>query len=323
MSTIAIVIPTYNGASRIGSTLASIKRANRLERNQLHVYLVDNNSRPADAIAYQSLVAEYRQHFDVSYLAERKQGRSHALNLGVATAQEDVIAFVDDDETIDVEWLTVLHSHFDDPAIDYVGGPYLPDWLAPPPSWLPAHINQYKGILGWIEQAPKKMSYDEFDGTLCGGNCAMRRQVFDAVGGFNVHLGRSAQNLMGGEDGEFHLRLRAKGLRGLYDPALIVYHQIPAARMTFRYHLRWAYWSGVSNGIRIRTRGMDGQPVAMLGGIPRYWYRKAIDGCATALFATMTRSFWRAPRGLCGAMDFSYLLGLLYGRHVMPVASAS
>jgi hypothetical protein len=53
----------------------------------------------------------------------------------------------------------------------------------------------------------------------------------------------------------------------MYVPDLIIYHYIPASRLTRNYHRRWCYWRGVSQGVMDRTsRG----PVAYLLGVPRH-----------------------------------------------------
>src|SRR5690606_6602458 len=128
---------------------------------------------------------------------------------------------------------------------DYFGGPCLPDWEASPPLWLPAHQHVYRGLLGWIELSAEPIDYDAFEGELCGGNMIVRRDKFLGLGGFAGSLGRGAANLMGGEDGELHRRLKRSGARGLYVPCLSILHKVPSSRMTIGYHRRWAYWSGV------------------------------------------------------------------------------
>lgn len=321
MKSLAVVIPTFNRSNKIKKTLESIASSNKPKDISISVYLVDNNSTPEHSKTYNLIVDDYKKLFSIEYLFEIKQGRSPALNRGVAESNEDVVAFIDDDESIDTEWFQVILKHFINKEIDYLGGACKPDWETNPPAWLPAHIGKYKGILGWIEQADQCIPFNNFDGELCGGNCAIRRSIFAQVGCFNVNLGRSAKNLMGGEDGEFHRRLKSHKKYGIYDPDLIIYHQIPKTRMTFTYHLRWAFWSGVSNGIRLRIAPLTAERVPHLIGVPRYWGKKAVVGIRDFVTSVISLDTLKSPKGICGAMDVSYLAGLLYGRYFIRTDS--
>lgn len=321
MHSLALVIPTFNRADQLSKTLESIKIAEKPTQLPISVYLVDNNSTKENTEKYKALVQLYSSYFSIHYLSEPKQGRSNALNRGIAEAEAEFVGFIDDDESIDISWFTVIHNHLQNEHIDYLGGPYKPDWEATPPAWLPANVGAYRGILGWIELAEKCISYDDFDGELCGGNCVIKRSIFTAISGFNNSLGRSAKNLMGGEDGEFHRRLKAHKYFGLYDPNLVIYHQIPKSRMTFRYHFRWAFWSGVSNGIRLKTNPLTAEPVPKLWGVPRYWYQKALQGVSRFLFNTLSLTLFKNPNGICGALDALYLLGLFYGKNLKHKSS--
>lgn len=173
----------------------------------------------------------------------------------------------------------------------------------------------YKGTLGWIELSDHNIPFDSPGIQLCGGNFAIKKSVFNDIGLFKTNLGRSAGNLMGGEDGDFHRRLKENHKKGLYSPSLIIYHQIPISRMTFKYHIRWAFWSGVSNGVRIKSQPDTKEDVAHLFDIPKYWYNKSIKGILQFIIETSLINIKSSPRGICGIMDFCYFFGLLYGRY--------
>jgi hypothetical protein len=51
----------------------------------------------------------------------------------------------------------------------------------------------------------------------------------------------------------------------MYTPGLIIYHHIPADRLTRKYHRRWCYWRGVSQGLSDRDSRAPGR---YLLGIP-------------------------------------------------------
>jgi glycosyltransferase involved in cell wall biosynthesis len=69
----------------------------------------------------------------VRYAFERKQGRSHALNAGITATDGELVGMVDDEE-IDCNWYRTIYSSFLDSGVDFVGGPYLPNWSVDAPT---------------------------------------------------------------------------------------------------------------------------------------------------------------------------------------------
>jgi len=307
--TLDIVIPTYNRPDLLDLTLSSINRATKPSDLILKIIIADNNSNPINRKLNSDLVKKYPD-LVVVYLVETNQGRSWAINAGIKQSQADYVAFIDDDEEIQNYWIEVAYKNILSSRLDYIVGPCMPNWEKQPPSWLPIHTGQYKGVLGWIEQSAVRRNFDDFDGTLVGGNSIVRRTVLNTLNGYSTQLGRGNNNLMGGEDEELHRRLKGLKATGFYDPELIIFHFIPAKRMTVKYHLRWAFWSGCSNGSRLKWEGNEKVPYLL--GLPRYRLRKALEGliiCVVSFTLTNKRS-----TGFTGVMDFSYYLGMIYGR---------
>src|SRR5438132_11299153 len=120
------------------------------------------------------------------------------------------------------------------------------------------------------------------------GNAVVRRSLSDRVGGFNPALGRVGPRLTAGEDADFHQRLLDAGARGYYIPRLIIYHHIPAERLTKRYHRRWCFYRAISVAQLERARP---QPVPHLFGVPRYLFGNAARG-----FVEFARTVIRRPR---------------------------
>ena len=111
---------------------------------------------------------------DVTVVANREaRGLSGGKNTGVAVAQGDIVAFLDDDAVADQDWLKYFADSYADPAVIGVGGRTLPNWQAPRPSWFPDEFAWVVGAAyrGMPEtRAPVR--------NLLGGNASFRRSAF-------------------------------------------------------------------------------------------------------------------------------------------------
>ena len=103
-------------------------------------------------------------------------------------------------------------------------------------------------------------------------------------------------------------RLLRAGARGIYVPELVIYHFVPTARLTKRYHRSWCFWQSVSSAVldRIRPR-----PTPYVLGVPRYFYGRALRGMLR-LANVMNRE--PASR-FSNELSLWELAGFFYGKH--------
>jgi glucosyl-dolichyl phosphate glucuronosyltransferase len=266
--TLDLVVPTYNRSWLLKKTLASVEAAEKPENLRVTLVVVDNNS-PDDTA---EVVHTHQQQASVPvvYVQERKQGLSHARNAGISASTADLVGFIDDDEELHPLWFQVVAREFSDPDLQFIGGPYLANWVCEIPDWLPPG---YPSVIGAIPPKPRSVFSKEFGANLMGGNAVIRRSVFDKIGMYAPHLGRSSKGLLSEEDAEFYRRLESAGMKGMYVPDLAIHHYIDPKRLTRTYHRRWVYWRAVSQGLLDRELR---EPVPYLAGIPRYRYGKAL-----------------------------------------------
>lgn len=306
-----VVVATYNRSHLLRSTLASLLSAPVPPGLEVEIIVVDNNS--VDDTA--DVVQEIRKtaHLPLHYVRETKQGLSNARNAGITAATGDLVGVIDDDEEIHPDWYAAIAREFADPEIHFIGGPVLGNWVSEKPDWLPPG---YHSAIGVIPPKPRSPFDENFNGILMGGNSVLRRRVFEQVGLYAPHLGRSGNGLLSEEDAEFYRRLRAANISGMYVPDLAIYHYIDPERLTRRYHRRWVYWRAVSQGVL--DRDMQ-EPLPYLFGIPRYRIGRAVR----SLLAMPKHAFTKGSKGQIFSDELGTwdLLGFIYGKHFARVKS--
>jgi glycosyltransferase involved in cell wall biosynthesis len=256
------------------------------------------------------------------YLFEKNQGKSRALNSGIAATSGDLLGIIDDDEEIDSNWFVCCFSAFADPAVDFIGGPMLPKWSQPPPEWLPP---DYPAVVGHYEVCGEEWQYGPaLSAVLVGGNALIRRSFLDKLGPspYSTKLGRIGRGLLAADTMFFERLLEADG-RGFYNPDLIVWHYVQPHRLTKRYHRRWCFWEAVS--VAFQDKLNPSSDVHLLG-IPRWHFRMSLMGLARWARGLVLPGA-RPDVAFSGQLDFVRLLGLLYGRHIFrpkrPAAATS
>jgi glycosyltransferase involved in cell wall biosynthesis len=299
-----VVIPTYNRSALLRKALGSLLRARVPPGLDVRIIAVDNNSKDDT----KATIDEFGKQSNgrVSYVFEKRQGRSPALNAGIAAATGDLIGFIDDDEEIDASWYETILSAFTNNDVDFIGGPYVPRFESDVPEWLPKN---HTAVVGIVDGGDKVVPFDaSYPGILMGGNAVFTRETLRRVGPYSTELGRSGTRLLSCEDEDMYQRLQAAGARGLYLPQLIVYHFIPDERLTKRYHRSWCFWQSVSSAVLDRIRP---QPTAYVLGVPRYFYGRALRG-----MLRLAQVWKREPESrFSNELSLWELAGFFYGKH--------
>jgi glucosyl-dolichyl phosphate glucuronosyltransferase len=306
-----VVLPSHNRRALLARALDSLLAVEVPPGLSVYVTVVDNNSTDDTRDLVRSRMADFGGR--LSYLFESRPGKPHALNTGVAATPGDLVGLIDDDEEIDNGWYRCIDEAFADPAVDYIGGRCLPRWGGEPPAWLGRH---HLGVIGWVENGAEPCDFGpDFPGILTGGNAVLTRTVLQRVGPYSPALSRTPTRLMGAEDEHLYRRLLVLGAKGRYRPDLIIYHYVPAERLTKEYFRRWCFWCGVSRGVIDCEYPMQ---VPYVAGVPRFLLGTAVRVTGRAVRNVFTREMPLDAR-FAGELSIWDLAGFVYGKHFYQV----
>ncbi len=285
---LAVVVCTYNRSASLVETLRSIYACGYAGGEIIDVLVVANHCSD-DTLAR---LADFRTthphaHLALDWIEEPQAGKSHALNAAIAHTAHEALCFIDDDQTVEAGFLERLIAgmqvHPDD-AI-YCGRIW-PAWDGSEPSWVHAQGEYAIPIRPFPEfdLGPDSFVLAPHERYPSGGNIAVRRSVFETIGGFSVELGPTGHNLAGGEDHDFLKRATAKGCTIRYLPGMRQLHAIDAERMSTPYTMRKSFLRSRANFLIRRDErrprlymlrkilGHFGSAVFTLNGDRRFFY---------------------------------------------------
>lgn len=275
MIRLSLIIATYNRAEQLMVTLDSVARQT-LSADRWECIVVDNNSKDDTRQRVEAFAAEHPQ-LNMVYHLEQNQGLSYARNAGIAKAQGDIIAFVDDDERIVPEFVEAYVELFDSKADAMsAGGKIVAEYPTGCPEWMSHYTEQHIANPMDFGSEVKLFPKRRIPG---GGNMAMRRSVFEEVGVFNTNLGRTGGRLIGGEESELFERMAERGMACYYVPRAVMYHIIPESKLQSDYFERLSYNTGISQRLRAEMRGRK----------VRLYVMEVAKWCATLLLCLIHR----------------------------------
>lgn len=131
---VSVCVCTYMRPAPLASLLASLA-AQVVHNFGFEVIVIDNDAR-ASARAVVESASRCHPDLPVRYGVEPIQGISHARNRSVELSRGQFIAFIDDDEEADANWLSALVDTARRCGCDAVLGPVIPIFPDGTPEWI-------------------------------------------------------------------------------------------------------------------------------------------------------------------------------------------
>jgi succinoglycan biosynthesis protein ExoM len=237
MTRVAICIATFRrplGLTRLvqGIDALTLPGAAAGDGITLEVVVVDNDPQGGAAPVCRALEPECR--WPLRYLHEPRRGIAQARNRAVdaVSGRVNFLAFIDDDEVPDANWLTELLRVQREYEADVVAGPVVPVFEGEAAPWI---------LDGRFFDRPRHETGHALR-LASTGNALIRSSLLtDPAMRFDERLG-----LTGGEDAHFFARVHAAGHRMIWADDAVVRESIPATRARARWLLQRAYRSGNS-----------------------------------------------------------------------------
>jgi glycosyltransferase involved in cell wall biosynthesis len=237
MSSVSVIICTWNRSATLAITLRSLAEQRRLGFDEIEVIIVDNNSNDSTA----AVVEQFRSTWKLGtlrYLFEPRQGKQFALNSGIQAASGEILAFTDDDIEFPDDWLAAIANAFNDTTLEVAGGRTWLRWpSAGKPRW---YIDTMAAVLGGVDLGDTRLIPPPMGYAPAGANLIARRKVFDRIGMFSETHFRHM-------DYEFGVRCAHRNAEIAYEPSLVVWAPVDPAMLTKRYFRRWAFKAGITH----------------------------------------------------------------------------
>jgi GT2 family glycosyltransferase len=216
---ISIIIPTFNGSSRIGNCLDALLP--QIAGLDAEILVVDDGSTDDT----HNVVARYS---GVRLLSQKNAGPAAARNRGALEAKGAIILFTDDDCVPTSDWLAAMIKPFDDPEVVGVKGVYRTRQKAIAARFVQIEYEDRYRLMAGLRDI-------DFIDTYSAG---FRRNRFLEMNGYDNSFPVACA-----EDIELSYRMSERGWKMKFVPTAIVYHTHPDTLSRYlKKKYKFAFW---------------------------------------------------------------------------------
>jgi glycosyltransferase involved in cell wall biosynthesis len=224
---VSICIASFRRPRGLARLLDSLFRQKLPEGLDVEIVVVDND---AAGEARSRALALCDAARTARWFVEPRQNIALARNRAVFEARGRWIAFIDDDEVPEADWLAELLRVQRLYDADAVTGPCLPRFESPPPAWIEE---------GGFFERPRWPTGRHLDRAYTNNVLTRSRSLALMEALFDERMG-----LTGGEDTEFFQRFANAGHAIVWCDTAMVYDAVPETRANLRWILARSYRMG-------------------------------------------------------------------------------
>lgn len=216
---VSVLIPTWNNAAELAACLESLRRL-EFPKERLELVVFDNGSRDGTPRVVRELFAKMEPEGWRRLVLDRSPENLGAFGGRAAAAaaldpRGDFVLSLDDDVELAPDVLERLIGAAGDPAVAVVGARIVYEDAPGEVASGAGYLNRWLGT--FAERAPAAPTACDFVSS-CG--CLVRRDAFDAVGGF------ARDYFTSHGDVDLCLKIRARGWQVRWEPAAVIRHKV-------------------------------------------------------------------------------------------------
>jgi glycosyltransferase involved in cell wall biosynthesis len=240
---ISVIVCTHNRADLLTRVIDQL-RSQDYPETSFEILVVDNGSTDRTPIVVERLMTG--AGVPVRYIAESRPGITFARNRGAEEARYPFLAYLDDDCSVESDWLSQLVQGFDlHSDVVVVGGRVLLDWDQQETSdWFGPELEHWLAAYSHSGTQPQIL---ERKARIIECNMAVKREAWKAAGGFLGMEQFGSKHIAASEVLYLLKQIERQKGKVAYVPGAVVYHHI--GKRSWRWMLGRAYWQGVSDGI--------------------------------------------------------------------------
>ena len=275
MLDLTVAIPTYNSENRLSDVLEALKdcithcQKNNLESFSWEIIVVDNNSIDNTAKLVKDYQVNWSSDYPLRYYFAGEQGAAFARQKAVEQAKGEIIAFLDDDNLPNPDWVVAAYRF--GKKYPQVGayGSRIRGYFFEQKSTdrLPPNFNEIACFLAIVDRGDEPSLYNPKNKMLppAAGLVVRKQAWLDHVPSRLVLNHKGKDTGLASEDLEALMHIQQAGWEIWYNPTMEIRHKIPNSRLQPEYLMSLVRCVGLSrHQLRMMTLRNWQKPLAFL-----------------------------------------------------------